>query len=275
MKGSSWEMEKLQAIMPEVRRVAGKAAEFIRREREGFSQDRVEVKGEHDFVSYVDKGSERIILEELPKILPEAGIISEEGGGDSHAEGYNWIVDPLDGTTNFIHAMPPYAVSIGLVYNDEPVLGVIHEVGLDECFHAVKGGGAFCNNRPISTSACGEINDALIATGFPFRDYSRLEPFFETLELFMRQSHGLRRLGSAATDLAWLACGRVDAFYEYGLHAWDVAAGIVIAQEAGAEFADFDYGANYLYGGELLCAGKPLFPAFQKAISGIMHLQDA
>ncbi len=268
-------MEKLQLIMPSVRRLASNAADFIRREREKFTPDRVEVKGEHDFVSYVDKGSECIILEGLRRILPEAGIISEEGGGAAKPRGYNWIVDPLDGTTNFIHGMPPYAVSIGLVHDDEPVLGVIHEIGFNESFHAIKGLGAYRNEEPIAVSRCARINDALIATGFPFRDYSRLEPFFETLELFMRQSHGMRRLGSAATDLAWLACGRVDAFYEYGLHAWDVAAGIVIAQEAGARFADFDYGQNYLYGGELLCAGEGLFAEFQECISGIMSLKHA
>lgn len=255
--------------------MAHRAADFIREELQRFTQDRVEVKGEHDFVSYVDKTSEEMLLEGLGKILPEAGIISEEGGGNPNPEGYNWVVDPLDGTTNFIHGMPPFAVSIGLVLDNEPVLGVIHEVAMDESFYAVKGCGAFLNGTPIRVTGCAKVEDALVATGFPYYDYSRLEQFFSTLDYFMRYSHGMRRLGSAATDLAYVACGRVDCFYEYGLKPWDVAAGIAIAGEAGAEFSDYEKGNNILHGGEILCAGKPLFAEFQAIVCEAMRLGDA
>jgi len=264
----------LSILLPQVERVAKLAGQFIAKERALFSLDRVEVKGEHDFVSYVDKTAEGMILPALRELLPEAGILSEEGGGESKPTGFNWVVDPLDGTTNFIHGMPPYAVSIGLSHGDDVVLGVVYEVTADELFSAVRGGGATMNGAPIRASRCARIDDALVATGFPYSNYEHIGPFFSTMEYFMRHSHGLRRLGSAATDLVYVACGRVDAFYEYGLHAWDVAAGIVIATEAGALCADFAGKGGMLHGGEMLCAAPGLFEEFSREIIRMMGRQD-
>lgn len=263
-------IRELQDICVKVIALAERVGMWIAKEQETFSMGSVEAKGKHDFVSYVDKGAEEMILSELRIILPEAGIISEEGGGEPKEGGLNWIVDPLDGTTNFIHGMPPFAVSIGLALGEEVLLGVIHEVGLRETFHAVRGGGAFLGDKPIRSSGCAHVVDALVATGFPYSNYSRMTPFFETMDYFMRNSHGMRRLGSAATDLAWVACGRVDAFYEYGLKPWDVAAGIVICREAGVLFSDFTGGNNILHGGEILCATSACFLEFQEIITGIM-----
>lgn len=251
---------ELKALLPKVEAVAIQAADFIAREREHFSLQRVEVKGKNDFVSYVDRGAEKIVLEGLNGLLPSAGIISEEGGGRPAADGLNWIVDPLDGTTNFIHGMPPYAVSVGLARGEQLLLGVVVEVTQREVFSGACGCGASRNGKPIKASSCTRIADALVATGFPYREYDRMEQFMDTLDFFMRSSHGMRRLGSAATDLVYLACGRVDAFYEYGLHAWDVAAGLVIAAEAGCRVCDFKGGRDVLFGGELIASAAPLYP---------------
>lgn len=252
--------DELRALLPKVEEVATLAANFIAREHAHFSMQRVETKGKNDFVSYVDRGAEKIVLEGLSGVLPTAGVISEEGGGDPVDGGLNWIVDPLDGTTNFIHGLPPYAVSIGLAQGEELLLGVVVEVTQREVFSGALGCGATRNGQPIKASGCASIADALVATGFPYREYDRMEQFMETLDFFMRGSHGMRRLGSAATDLVYLACGRVDAFYEYGLHAWDVAAGLVIAKEAGCCVCDFEGGDNVLFGGELIASTKTLYP---------------
>lgn len=266
-------MEELKSICEQVIVLAQNVGKWIASERLTFSPEHVEVKGEHDFVSYVDKKAEKIILQTLQELLPSAGVISEEGGGTAHLNGLNWVVDPLDGTTNFIHSMPPYAVSIGLVDGNDAILGVIYEIGLRETFHAVKGAGAFKDGTPIHCSPCQHVEEALVATGFPYSNYSRLEQFFKTMDHFMRHSHGMRRLGSAATDLAWLACGRVDAFYEYGLKPWDVAAGIAICQEAGVLLSDFSGGNNILYGGEILCASARCFREFQEIIVRTMGIK--
>lgn len=254
--------------------IAQEAGAFIRKERANFSLSAVEEKGTHDLVSYVDRGAERMIVEALTKLTPQVSILGEEGGKGTVKEmdkqGWQWIVDPLDGTTNFVHGMPPYAVSIGLVYGGEAHLGAIYDVVADELYLAHRGGGATLNGTKLQSSGCKALNDALVGTGFPYSDYSYLAAYMKTLDYFMRSCHGVRRLGSAAMDLAYVAAGRLDAFYEYGLKPWDVAAGIIIAQEAGVQFSDFVGGANYLYGGELLCATKALFDEFSKAVVDIM-----
>ncbi len=260
--------DALREICAEVAKVAILAGNTIAERVDSLSG--YDTKGLHDFVTEVDKASETIIVSHLTRLYPEIGILSEEGGGRPLENGYNWIIDPLDGTTNFIHGLPPFAVSIGLARGTELLLGVVHEVTQAETFTAVRGGGAFCNGKPIAATTCASVEDALVATGFPYYDYSRLPQFMQTLEYFMQHSHGMRRLGSAATDLVYVACGRVDAFYEYGLHPWDVAAGLLIAQEAGALYSDYEGGTSCLYSGEIICAAKGVFPEFQGLIRRFM-----
>jgi myo-inositol-1(or 4)-monophosphatase len=221
-------------------------------------------------VSYVDKESELRIVDGLHKILPEAGFIAEEGTGEQKPDGLNWIIDPLDGTTNFIHGLPPYAISIALMDNQKLLLGVIYEVTLDECFYAWGNGKAYMNGNEIRVSDIGNVNDALIATGFPYYDYDRIEPFMQSMEHFMRYSHGLRRLGSAATDLAYVACGRFEAFYEYSLQPWDVAAGAFIVEQAGGKVSDFGGGANHIFGKEIIAANSKVFKPFLEIVSNYM-----
>src|ERR1035437_6820627 len=185
--------------------IARSAGQFMKEERKGFQISMIESKGLHDLVSYVDKESEKQIIDQLTKLLPESGFIAEEGTSTKKGERFNWVIDPLDGTTNFIQGVPIYAVSIGLLDGDELVLGVVYEVGRDECFYAWKDGGAYLNGRPIRVSERGDIHDALLATGFPYNDFSNLDAYLEFLKWTMTKARGVRRLGSAATDLAYVA----------------------------------------------------------------------
>jgi myo-inositol-1(or 4)-monophosphatase len=197
------------------------------------SDHKIEEKGLHNYVTIVDKTAETMLVDALRKILPEAGFIAEEGTNESRGEIYNWIIDPLDGTTNFIHGAFPFAVSVALAEQGTVVAGVILELGFKECFYAWKDGGAYVNGKKIRTSSTKTLSQSLIATGFPYTNFEQMNNFMQTIDWFMKNSRGLRRLGSAATDIAWVACGRYDGFYEYGLKSWDVAAGILILQEAG------------------------------------------
>lgn len=248
-----------------------KAGKFLFNERANFSMSRVQEKGEHNFVSYVDRTSEHMLVETLSEILPQAGFITEEGTGTPKRGGLNWVIDPLDGTTNYIHGLAPYAVSVALIDGDDLLVGVVYEPTLDECFWANADSKAYLNDSIIGVSEVLSVNDALVATGFPYFDYSRMDTFFKSLDYFMRNSHGLRRLGSAATDLVYVACGRFDAFYEYGLNPWDVAAGALIVQRAGGKVCDFSGLDNYIFGGEIMGTNSLLHSEFVDTVSGIMN----
>jgi myo-inositol-1(or 4)-monophosphatase len=217
------------------------------------SENIAEVKSENNLVTYVDKESERRFVEGLKHILPEAGFVAEEGTGAPAASGLNWVIDPLDGTTNFVHGMPVWCTSIGLCQGNEAIAGVIFDPSSSECFTAWKGGGAFLNGQPIRISTIPSLEQSLFATGFPYDDFGREEAYIALFRDMMRSTRGLRRLGSAALDMAWTACGRVEGFYEYGLNPWDVAAGCIIVQEAGGIVTDFSGGDNYIFGEDLVC----------------------
>ena len=256
----------LEKICSQVVELSRNTGEFIKGELNSFSQNHIEVKGVHNFVSYVDKSSEQQIVTSLSKLLPAAGFIAEEGTGKPSETGLNWVIDPLDGTTNFIHGLPPFAISIALMEGDEVILGVIHEISLNETFWAWRGSDAFLNGNKIRVTNINTVNDSLIATGFPYYDYDRIVPFFKTMEHFMRHSHGLRRLGSAATDLAYVACGRFEAFYEYSLQPWDVAAGALIVQQAGGTVSDFSGKKNYIFGKEIIATNSHIQSEFQEIV---------
>ncbi|PID92135.1 MAG: inositol monophosphatase [Bacteroidetes bacterium] len=251
------------------------AAGFVRERHENRRGLNIETKGRQNFVTEIDKAAEEILVKGLSRVLPEAGFVTEEGTSRKRGERFNWVVDPIDGTTNFIHGVFPFAISVGLAEGEDVVLGVVYEFGLDECFYAWKGGGAWCNGKAIKCSRAPGVNDALIATGFPYTNFSRLEEFKESMDYFMANSHGLRRLGSAATDIAYVACGRYDAFYEYGLHAWDIAAGMILMREAGGEISDFKGQRSALYSDTILCAGPACYDEFQKIVEKIMMPDEA
>jgi myo-inositol-1(or 4)-monophosphatase len=249
---------ELEQIAKQVIEIAKQAGDFIRQERKSFSSDRIEFKGLNDLVSYVDKGAEQIIVSGLEKVLPESGFITEEKTTTKIGERYNWIIDPLDGTTNFIHGLPVFSVSIALKEYDELVLGVVYEINQDECFYAWKDAPAYLNGQEIKVSNAPTIADSLIATGFPYYDFIKQPQYIDLLNHLMQNCHGLRRLGSAATDLAYTAAGRFDAFYEYNLNSWDVAAGIVVMKQAGGHVINFKGGDEVLDTRELLATNGKL-----------------
>jgi len=243
---------QLESLTQQVTKIAKQAGDFIRQERKSFSHDKIEYKGLNDMVSYVDKNAERIIVSGLEKILPEAGFITEEKTTTKIGERYNWIIDPLDGTTNFIHGVPTYSVSIALKEHDELISGVVYEINLDECFYAWKDAPAYLNGNEIRVSSIDAVGKSLVATGFPYYNFDKQAAYMELFTELMRSSHGLRRLGSAAVDLVYTACGRFETFYEYNLNAWDIAAGILIVRQAGGEVVNFSGGSEVMDTRELL-----------------------
>jgi myo-inositol-1(or 4)-monophosphatase len=263
-------MIDFKKIIKEIETITAETAEFILEEATGFDISRTEKKGLNDFVSYVDKGSEKMLVEKLSAILPEAGFKTEEGTSSKTGARYCWVIDPLDGTTNFLHGLNLYAISIGLLEDNEPVAGVIHVVGGHEVFTAWKGGGAWLNGKKIHVSDAKKLSDSLIATGLPYSDFGRLDAYMNLLSWLCRNTQGIRRMGSAAIDLAYVACGRFEVFYEYGLHPWDIAAGVIILREAGGYISDFSGVERNLNGDEIVAANKNVYPEILDIVSKFM-----
>jgi len=247
------------SLCQSVCKVAQDAAAYISTEAKRLKTGDIETKGLHNYVTYVDKNAEKLIVEALRKLLPEAGFIVEENTIDKKGTKYNWIVDPLDGTTNFIHGIPCYSVSIALMENDTTVIGVVYEVNLNECFYAYLNSPAYLNGKEIKVSNALYLSDSLLATGFPYYDYKYLDNYLAFFKFLMHESRGVRRLGSAAVDLAYVACGRFDGFYEYSLNPWDVAAGAFIVKQAGGKVCDFSGGKNYIFGKEIIASNPFIY----------------
>jgi len=262
----------LNKVLNQVIQLSKEAGEFIQTEGKSFDLSKVEYKGHNNLVSYVDKETERMLIQSLKKILPGSGFIAEEGTENVIKEQYNWIIDPLDGTTNFTHGLPVYSISIALVEQNsaspddvKTILGVVHDPNRDECFHALSDGKSYCNETEIRVSDNPNLQESLMATGFPYFDFEKLARYMELLKNFMPKTHGFRRMGSAAIDLVYVACGRFDGFFEYNLNPWDVAAGALIVQRAGGLVTDFKGTENFLFGKEIL-AGNKLQPEMLKLV---------
>lgn len=261
-----------EQLCAEVCKLAKETGAYIREEAKRFASKSVEVKGHNNFVSHVDKNSEQRLVTALSALLPEAGFIAEEGTSDKKGERYNWIIDPLDGTTNFIHGFPCYAISIALHEKiNQIILGVIYEINQDECFYAWKDSAAFMNGKKISVSKTATLKDSLLGTGFPYYDYGKMDEYLQLFRHLMKHSHGLRRPGSAATDLAYLACGRFDGFYEYSLSPWDVAAGAFLVERAGGKVTDFSGDNNWLFGKEIVAANSAVFEELKMVVGKFMN----
>ncbi|MEM6737085.1 MAG: inositol monophosphatase family protein [Bacteroidota bacterium] len=235
--------------------LAKEVGSFIRQERRSFSYDKVELKGPSDLVSYVDKESEKRLVERLSTLIPESGFITEEETTDQGRKEFTWIIDPLDGTTNFIHGIPNYCVSIGLMYEEKIVSGVVYEVANDEIFYAWENGGAYLDGKQIQVQQAFKISECVLATGFPYYNFERLDQYFKILNRLMKDTQGLRRMGSAAADMAYVACGRYGGFFEYNLNSYDIAAGVVLVKEAGGTVSDFKGGDDCIFGREMVAAG--------------------
>lgn len=234
-------------VINEVEKISRKVGAFLLEEQTKIQTSEIAFKGRsNDMVSRADEEAEQRFVTFLEKVLPEAGFTAEEGTSTRTGEVFNWIIDPLDGTTNYLYGLPCFCTSVALQMHDELVLGVIYDPTRDECFTAEKGKGAFLNGQPINTSKHEHLSEALVAMGFPYDDRGRQAEYLEILSAVISGSRGMRRLGSAALDMAYVACGRFDVFYEYGLNPWDCAAGAVLIREAGGKVSDFKNGPGFL-----------------------------
>ena len=255
-------MENLEKITRLVCAIAREAGSYIRKERAAFSLDKVERKHAHDYVSYVDKGSEKLIVSRLREVLPEAGFITEEGSAGHTDEQYVWVVDPLDGTTNFIHGFAPYAVSIALCKGREIMIGVVYEIVGDECFYAWKGGGAYLEVRDkrlevrdkrleVSKST---INDALLCLQLPYNSDAYKPVITRLIQHYYGQVGSIRMIGSAAIALCYVAAGRLDAYAERYIGQWDYMAGALIVMEAKGSVTNYAGDAYFMEGDSVVAS---------------------
>lgn len=255
----------LEHLTHETAAICRLAGAFIEEQRKQLTNEMVEEKGHHNLVSYVDKEAEQMLKAGFSKLLPGSGFLAEESGSES-GNGLVWIIDPLDGTTNYIHGVPVYSVSVALQQDKRSILGVVYDIPGNEMFTAWLGGGAFLNDRPIAVSKTKNLDRSLLATGFPYHDFSRMNAYLQLFERMMRHSRGVRRLGSAALDLAWVACGRFEAFFEYSLHPWDIAAGAFIVEQSGGVVSTFDGSPDYIFGTDIVAANPDVYPELMSQV---------
>ncbi len=245
--------------------------------KDGGSLD-IRHKGRHDLVTRADTASEEAIISVIQSAFPDDEILGEEGVASSehvlrptsHVN-RTWIIDPIDGTTNFAHGLPFYGISIALWERNQPVAAVVHAPALGETFTASAGGGAFLNGRPIRVSGITDPEMSLLGTGFPYRDLDLLDDYMRIFRRLMRETQGVRRPGSASLDLCYVAAGRYDGFYEYGLAPWDVAAGGLIVKEAGGVVTDWTSGDNWLHGKRIIAANSAIHEYLSKCIIEDVH----
>lgn len=254
--------------MIEIARQAALEAGSILMEHYGrVSAEAIRRKSQNDFLSFVDEQSEQVIVETIRSRYPEHTILAEEGGQTENSSAYRWIIDPLDGTTNYLAGIPVFAVSIALEYQKELILGIVYDPIRKELFEAQKGQGAYLNGKPITVSTKKTLNESLIATGFPFKTKHFLVSYLQAFEDIFNRSIGMRRMGAAVIDLAYLAAGRFDGFWEIGLQPWDIAAGAVLIREAGGTIKDFWGSDDFLFKHYLLAGNGKI----EHEIQTILH----
>ncbi len=260
---------ELRSLLEKTLPVVEEAAAFIRSQAGKVTDQEIESKSPNSLVSYVDKTAETLLVEGLRALLPAAGFITEEDTISQSEAAYTWIIDPLDGTTNFLQQIPFYAVSVGLAHRGELILGIVCDIEQHEMFYAWKGGGAWCNGKRIQVATRTNIQDAVVATGFPYASTDVTPGLMDLFEYFLKNAKGMRRLGSAALDLAYVACGRMDIYYEETLHAWDIAGGMVLVREAGGMVSDYERKPNMLENGQVIAANPVLHEAVVRHIQRV------
>lgn len=258
----------MQPILNIAIRAARTAGSVIVRQLDRIDSLEVKEKSRNDFVSEVDKRAEEIIIDTIHKAYPDHGILAEESGSQSGNE-FVWIIDPLDGTTNFLHGFPQFAVSIAVQRKSRIEHGVVFDPLRQELFTASRGEGAQLDNRKIRVSRRSDLGAALLGTGFPFRNMATLDRFLDSLRAFIPRSAGVRRAGSAALDLAYVAAGRLDGFWEFGLSPWDMAAGALIIREAGGMVTDADGGDGFLDSGNIVAGNPQVLKAMLKTLKSV------
>lgn len=242
-------------IMEKTIPIVQEAASFIRKHFGETTAADIEFKEARSMVTYVDKEAEKILVKGLSSILPNATYLTEEDVTENEVSDLTWVIDPLDGTTNFLQGIPFFSVSVALRHRDKEVLGVVYDIMHNESFTAVQGEGAQVNGVPIGVKVSGALSDAVIATGFPYSNGAKSVGYLNILKVVLHQARGVRRLGSAALDLAYVAAGRLDGYYEYNLNAWDIAAGAILVREAGGKVVGF-YDDDGWTDGKSVIAGK-------------------
>jgi myo-inositol-1(or 4)-monophosphatase len=248
-------------------KAARRAGAIINRASQDIGTLTIKSKNFNDFVSEVDVAAERAIIDTLKDAYPTHGFLGEESGSTSHQSDFIWIIDPLDGTTNFLHGFPQYCVSIALRHKGEITQAVIYEPNRNDLYTATKGRGAFLNDKRIRVSKCDKLQDALIGTGFPFRDFKYLDDYLSMFKSMIQKTTGIRRAGSAALDLAYVANGSLDGFWEIGLSAWDIAAGGLLVREAGGIVTDLSGQSGWLESGNILVASPKIHDDMQAIIA--------
>ena len=239
-------------------RAARSAGNIIVRSMDRLDTLTIETKSSRDFVTEVDRQAEQEIIKVIRKSYPDHSFLAEESG-ESGSGDSQWIIDPLDGTTNFLHGFPQFAVSIALKHKGHLEQAVVYNPVSEELFTATRGGGALLNDRRIRVSKVNKYENALLGTGFPFKDLTHMDPFLSVLKDVLSQSSGVRRPGAASLDLAYIAAGRLDGFWEFGLQPWDMAAGVLLVQEAGGLVSDFRGGNNFMQSGNVVAANPKIF----------------
>jgi myo-inositol-1(or 4)-monophosphatase len=247
-------------------KAARKAGTLIHRASFDIDKLNVRRKRQNDFVSEVDEAAEEAIISILREAYPSHGILAEESGKQRADAEYVWVIDPLDGTTNFLHGFPQYCISIGLLHKGKPTQAVVYDPNRNELFTASKGVGAYLNDRRIRVTKTDRLEDALMATGFPFREVEHLDQYLRMFKNVTLATSGIRRPGAAALDLAWVACGRVDGFWEIGLSPWDMAAGALLVREAGGLIGDLEGNDGFLDSGRVVATNAKLFAAMLKLL---------
>jgi myo-inositol-1(or 4)-monophosphatase len=247
-------------------KAARKAATIITRASFEVDKLHIRTKGQNDFVSEVDEAAEHAIISVLREAYPSHGFLAEESGGQDPNAEYVWCIDPLDGTTNFLHGMPQYCISIALLQKGAPTQAVVFDPNRNELFTASKGAGAYLNDRRIRVSKLDRIENALMGTGFPFKEIGGIDDYLRMLKNVMTTCSGVRRPGAAALDLAYVASGRYDGFWEIGLSPWDMAAGALLVREAGGLVGDLSGGETYLKSGRIVAANSKLFASLLKVL---------
>ncbi len=255
-------------------RAARAAGNIIVRNMDRLDRLNIVSKKNNDFVTEVDHKAEAAIIDTIRQSYPDHSFFAEESGHSNNQSAFQWIIDPLDGTTNFLHGFPQFAVSIALRAKGRLEVAVVYDPVSQELFTAVRGEGAQLNDKKIRVSGMRGLDGALLATGFPYTDQRYLDTYLETLKALMAPAAGIRRPGSAALDLAWTAAGRVDGFWEFNLNTWDIAAGVLLVREAGGIVSDLTGGENYLNNGDIIAAGPKVFPAMLKTIRPIVKGSD-
>ncbi len=255
-------MQNLAHLCEQVRQISQEVGRWIKTQVGQVSSNQIETKDLNSLVSYVDKYAENQLISQLGKLVAGSSFLAEESGESDIKSDYLWIIDPLDGTTNFLHSIPFFAISVALQHKGQTILGLIYDIMHENAYYSWGENRAFCDGQEIRVSNQTQFNQSLVATGFPYYDFSYRQHYLSMIGELMSETRGLRRLGSAALDLAYVACGRFEGFFEYSLSPWDVAAGAFIVQNAGGVVSDFGNGTNYLHGREIIAAN----PACQSAL---------